>query len=183
MGLKDTIIAGQIAELDRIRLEGKSAVDSAHREWLTLRQQLMHELKDLDAHIAKHNEVIQDLHARLTLAQKELKAAQVEYQDAQSKLAAAKDKEEQRAAASKTAKSAADIKRYQEKCTQIFSKLTDVTEKRNDLMKSRESLVAAIKRVDTEGGQNYRDARSRYDEACIALQNAVNIAKSYPGGR
>lgn len=183
MGLRDTIIAGQIAELDRIRLEGKSAVDSAYREWQVLRQQLMHELENLDACITKHNETIQDLQTRLTQAQNDLKTAQAELQAAQSRLSSAKDKNEQSAAASEVARCAADVKMHQEKCTQIFAKLSDVTKRRNDLMKSRESLAAAIKRVDTEGAQNYRDARSRYEEACVSLQNAINTAKSYPGGR
>ena len=60
MGLRDTIIAGQIAELDRIRLEGKSAVDSAYREWQVMRQQYIKELENLDAVITKHNEKIQN---------------------------------------------------------------------------------------------------------------------------
>ena len=182
MGLRDTIIAGQIAELDRIRLEGKSAVDSAYREWQVIRQQLIHELENLDACIAKYNETIKDLQARVVQAQNALKTAQAALQAAQAKLSSSKDKDEQRAAASEVAKCAADVKTHQDKCTQIFSKLKDVTQKRNELMKSRDSLMAAIKRVDTEGAQNYRDARSRYEEACVSLQNARNMAKSYPGG-
>ena len=182
MGLRDTIIAGQIAELDRIRLEGKSAVDSAYREWQVMRQQYIKELENLDAVITKHNEKIKDLQTRLTQAQNDLKAAQAEFQAAQSRMSSAKDKNEQSAAASEVAKYAAYVKMYQEKCSRIFAELTDLTKRRNDLMKSRASLAEAINRIDTEGAQNYRDARSKYEEACIYVQNAKNAIRSYPGG-
>lgn len=182
MGLRGTIIAGQIAALDKIRLEGRSAVDSAYREWQTLRQDLMHELENLDAILSKLEEQIKELQIRLNKAQNALKAPQAALQASQSRMSSAKDGSEQRAAASEVARYAADVKMYQAKCTQIFAELKEVTSRRNELQKSRNALVAAIARVDSEGGQNYREARSKYEESCVAVQKAKDLVSSYPGG-
>ena len=186
MSLVGKLTAGRIEELQRLQREGRSAVDSAQAEWLALRQQLMRELEQLNDHIRRQNETIAALKERLKWAQAGLKGAQEALLVAQSKLSSRKPGESPSGSdVSEVAMLVADVRTWQDRCHRLLEELTKKTKDRDEVVKMRNALQEEIRRIDSQGGQNIREARCRWDEARI--QKAIEIQRglegAYHGGR
>ncbi len=182
MGLEDSIKAGQISELEQIERVGKNAIESAETERKTLLQQKKDELSQIENYIKIVSNAINELKTKkLSKAQDNYHAAYLALQTAKAQLDSCKGTANERAAAAAVANCETAVEKWKECCKKIFKKMDEFNKKKEDLERNYNDILAEIAKIEGEGGQLTIGARDKFKEDRV--QAAINLQKSYPGGR
>lgn len=165
--LNETIIAGNISDLEKIKLECKIKIYSACRKWQQIREGYVAKLNEFKSKKSDYDKRIKVIEEYLAKYDNEIKAEQSRLEIEKEKLETSKINEN-------------NIAKLEEERKKLYERLIKNKYEKVELEKLIEDFEVAIKAVDAEGAQNEKEARSKYKEACIAIDKAKDFLNSKP---
>lgn len=165
--LNETIIAGNISDLEKIKLECKIKIFSACRKWQIIREEYVAKLNEFKSKKSDYDKRIKVIEESLAKYDNEIKEAKSRLEIEKGKLETSKINEN-------------NIAKLEEERKKLYERLIKNKAEKVELEKLIGDFEAAIKAVDAEGAQHEREARSKYEEACIAIDKAKEFLNEKP---
>jgi SMC interacting uncharacterized protein involved in chromosome segregation len=165
--LNEIIIAGNISDLEKIKLECENKIYSACRKWQIIREEYVTKLNEFKSKKSDYDKRIKVIEESLAKYDNEIKAAKSSLEIEKGKLETCKINEN-------------NIAKLEDERKKLYEILIKNKAEKVELEKLIGDFEAAIKAVDAEGSQNEREARSKYKEACIEIDKAKDFLGMQP---